>query len=213
MLIALLTNEPDNLCALADGLRAAGHIVRVLHPDSEAADTDAPDAVIAAGPEIPPLAKRLIGADGGCAIALLDQDSLPLWAADSAWSDFVVAPFRPAEVAARIALHVARSREDTSEVIQSGALLIDVSNYSVHLGEERVELTYKEYELLKFLVTHPGRVFTRESLLEHVWGYDYWGGSRTIDVHIRRIRSKLPAGTATLIETVHQVGYRYAAPK
>lgn len=216
MLIGFLTAHPDEYLALADGLRAAGHSLRFISPD---------DCQEIAG-DNPPTALVVVGAEGGspveryaeiepprCVLALLLEDDLSAFPPDGPFTDFSVAPYRAVEVAARLALHQNRQRADESELIHSGGLVIDVSNYTVSVHNERIELTFKEYELLKFLVSHPGRVFTRESLLEQVWGYDYWGGSRTIDVHIRRIRSKLPESTSSRIETVHQVGYRYAVPR
>lgn len=91
-------------------------------------------------------------------------------------------------------------------------LVIDFERYEVHVKGEPVDLTYKEFELLKFLATHPGKPFTREALLDQVWGYDYYGGTRTVDVHIRRLRSKIETGGATYIETVRNVGYKFLAP-
>ena len=91
----------------------------------------------------------------------------------------------------------------------SGGLVIDFERYEVHVKGEPVDLTYKEFELLKFLATHPGKPFTREALLDKVWGYDYYGGTRTVDVHIRRLRSKIEIGGAAYIETVRNVGYKF----
>jgi len=90
-----------------------------------------------------------------------------------------------------------------------GGLVIDFERYEVHVKGEPADLTYKEFELLKFLATHPGKVFTREALLDKVWGYDYYGGTRTVDVHIRRLRAKIEARGATYIETIRNVGYKF----
>ena len=90
-----------------------------------------------------------------------------------------------------------------------GTLVIDFERYEVRVKGEPVDLTYKEFELLKFLATHPGKVFTREALLDKVWGYDYYGGTRTVDVHIRRLRAKIETGTTPYIETVRNVGYKF----
>lgn len=94
-----------------------------------------------------------------------------------------------------------------------GGLVIDFERYEVHVKGEPTDLTYKEFELLKFLVTHPGKVFTREVLLDKVWGYDYYGGTRTVDVHIRRLRSKIEVGGAAYIETIRNVGYKFLGPE
>ena len=90
-----------------------------------------------------------------------------------------------------------------------GGLVIDFERYEVHVHGEPADLTYKEFELLKFLAMHPGKVFTREALLDKVWGYDYYGGTRTVDVHIRRLRSKIETGGEAYIETVRNVGYKF----
>lgn len=93
-----------------------------------------------------------------------------------------------------------------------GGLVINFERYEVHVHGEPVDLTYKEFELLKFLATHQGKVFTREALLDKVWGYDFFGGTRTVDVHIRRLRSKIEVGGATYIETIRNVGYKFLGP-
>ena len=90
-----------------------------------------------------------------------------------------------------------------------GALEIHVDRYEVLLNREPLELTYKEFELLKFLATHPGRVFSRDQLLNQVWGYNFIGGTRTVDVHVRRLRAKLGPKYASLIDTVRNVGYKF----
>ena len=93
-----------------------------------------------------------------------------------------------------------------------GDLVIDFERYEVHVGGAPADLTYKEFELLKFLALHPGKPFTREALLDKVWGYDYYGGTRTVDVHIRRLRAKIEAHGVTYIETVRNVGYKFLEP-
>ncbi len=100
---------------------------------------------------------------------------------------------------------------ESDDVLRQGALAIDTAGYRVYVDGALVELTFKEYELLRFLAMHPGRVYSREALLDKVWGYDYFGGARTVDVHIRRIRSKIERDAFTFIETVRSVGYRFHA--
>ena len=99
------------------------------------------------------------------------------------------------------------------DVIRFGDLSMDLARYEVTLAGKRVELTFKEYQLLKFLASHPGRVFTRQALLAQLWDYDYFGGERTVDVHIRRLRSKIEDQAHTFIETVRGVGYRFQPGK
>jgi len=97
-------------------------------------------------------------------------------------------------------------------VIRSGGVTVDEATYTAKLNGRTLDLTYKEFELLKYLAQHPGRVFTRQQLLQEVWGYDYFGGTRTVDVHVRRLRAKLGSEHETLIGTVRNVGYRFVAP-
>jgi DNA-binding response OmpR family regulator len=125
-------------------------------------------------------------------------------------NDFVVAPYNLPELELRIKrlLHET-TNTDADELIRHGDLIIDLARCEVTLAGRPIELTFREYELLKFLTSHRGRVFTREALLNKVWGYDYYGGDRTVDVHIRRIRSKIEDSNHTFIETVRNIGYRF----
>ncbi len=126
--------------------------------------------------------------------------------------DFLVEPFDGEELVARLRLLSWRTKKISSDqIIKIDDLTIDMMNYDINIDGVPVELTFKEYELLKFMATHRGRVFTREALLDHVWGYDYYGGTRTVDVHIRRLRAKLGPICDSLIETVRNVGYRFTA--
>jgi DNA-binding response OmpR family regulator len=93
-----------------------------------------------------------------------------------------------------------------------GPLLLDTDTYQASLDGVPIDLTYMEYELLKFLASHPGKVFSRETLLSRVWGYEYYGGARTVDVHIRRLRAKLGEAHESLIQTVRSVGYKFGLP-
>ncbi|MCE2465414.1 MAG: response regulator transcription factor [Dehalococcoidia bacterium] len=124
--------------------------------------------------------------------------------------DFIVHPYNPQELVKRIDRVLARSREpESNEVVKTGDLVIDIGKYEISLGGRRVILTYKEYQLLVLLATNPGRVYTRDELLQQVWGYDYFGGTRTVDVHIRRLRSKIESANHSFIETIWNVGYRF----
>ncbi|MBI2846818.1 MAG: response regulator transcription factor [Chloroflexi bacterium] len=124
--------------------------------------------------------------------------------------DFVLSPYRPQEVLLRIRYALWRTKGvDSREVIRCGDLSIDTVKYEVRLAGRLVVLTFKEYELLKFFASNPGKVFTRDTLLSKVWGYDYLGGTRTIDVHIRRLRGKIEDSTHSFIETIRNVGYRF----
>ncbi|QTV80029.1 winged-helix domain-containing protein [Microbacterium sp. NIBRBAC000506063] len=123
--------------------------------------------------------------------------------------DVVLATAGPAEADARIRLALARSADDTPVTrVQTSGLVIDDQSYSAKIHGRSLDLTYKEFQLLHFLATHPSRVFTREQLLSEVWGYDYFGGTRTVDVHVRRLRAKL-GDQEQIIGTVRNVGYRF----
>ncbi len=125
-------------------------------------------------------------------------------------NDFVVSPPDPDELVIRVKQVLWRTRsEQGDDVIRVGDLAINPSTYEVSLKGKRITLRFKEYELLRLLATNPGRVYTREALLSNIWGYDYFGGTRTVDVHIRRLRSKIEDAEHSFIETIWNVGYRF----
>ncbi|HUZ21386.1 MAG TPA: response regulator transcription factor [Acidimicrobiales bacterium] len=126
------------------------------------------------------------------------------------FDDFVLAGAPPAEIEARLTHLLWRTgRGKHHEVIAYGPLALNLETYQAVCAGRPLDLTFMEYELLRFLAAHPGKVFTREVLLSRVWGYEYFGGARTVDVHIRRLRAKLGEEHAHLIETVRSVGYRF----
>ncbi len=128
---------------------------------------------------------------------------------DSSIDDFVVKPYEVNEVTVRIK-RILKQKEgiEGEDIIKCGDLVIDLAKYEVSLNDKPIMLTFREYQLLKFLASNKGKVFTREDLLNKVWGWDYYGGDRTVDVHIRRLRSKIEDPTHTFIETVRNIGYR-----
>jgi two-component system alkaline phosphatase synthesis response regulator PhoP len=126
------------------------------------------------------------------------------------FDDFCVVPMRSGELRRRLEhLFWRTGRGTRPELVEYGPLLLNLETYQAAIGGKPLDLTYMEYELLKFLASHPGKVFTRETLLSRVWGYEYYGGARTVDVHIRRLRAKLGEEHAGLIQTVRSVGYRF----
>ena len=134
-----------------------------------------------------------------------------LTAVQSDWGvdDVILESAGPAEADARIRLAIGRLTEDkSSSKIQTSGVIIDEASYSAKVHGRPLDLTYKEFELLRFFASHPSRVFTREQLLSEVWGYDYFGGTRTVDVHVQRLRAKL-GDLESLIGTVRNVGYRF----
>jgi DNA-binding response OmpR family regulator len=148
-------------------------------------------------------------------IAVLTEGGLIAMSGEWAVDDFVLDTSGPAELDARLRLAVERhaaQSEDTSGRLEIGDLTIDESTYTARLSGNALDLTYKEFELLKFLAMHPGRVFTRSHLVQEVWGYDYFGGTRTVDVHVRRLRAKLGSEHEAMIGTVRNVGYKFVRP-
>ncbi|MGV8969902.1 MAG: response regulator transcription factor [Microbacteriaceae bacterium] len=144
-------------------------------------------------------------------IAILTEGGLTAINAEWGIDDLVVESAGPAEVDSRIRLALGKkdqSNANTSSKIHASGMVIDEASYSAKVHGTPLDLTYKEFELLRFLATHPSRVFTREQLLSEVWGYDYFGGTRTVDVHVRRLRAKL-GDLESLIGTVRNVGYRF----
>ena len=155
------------------------------------------------GVDVPVL---LVATEGGLAAITAD------WGVD----DVVLHTAGPAELEARLRLAIGRmaadeDTDDLPDVIRNGDLTVDEASYTVKLRGRPLDLTYKEFELLKYLAQHPGRVFTRAQLLQEVWGYDYFGGTRTVDVHVRRLRAKLGTEHEQLIGTVRNVGYRFVS--
>ena len=145
-------------------------------------------------------------------IALVSRDRAREIELLTAMNDFVLYPYDARELEMRIKLILSRQPRDADagEIIKIGNLTIDAARYEVTVDGWPVILTLKEYELLKYLVTRRGRVITREVLLDDVWGYDYYGGTRTVDVHIGRLRTKIETGEYSLIRTVRGVGYVFS---
>jgi DNA-binding response OmpR family regulator len=146
-------------------------------------------------------------------IAIVTEGGLAALTSEWGLDDVFLTTSGPAEVETRLRLSIGKTlvaeADDVPGEIRSGELTIDEATYSARLRGRALDLTFKEFELLKYLAQHPGRVFTRAQLLQEVWGYDYFGGTRTVDVHVRRLRAKLGAEYEALIGTVRNVGYRF----
>jgi DNA-binding response OmpR family regulator len=148
-------------------------------------------------------------------LAVVTESGLVALNADWGVDDVILATAGPAETEARLRLALGRLNNAAAVgggLIRAGELTIDPDTYAAKLKGRPLDLTYKEFELLKFLSQHPGRVFTRDQLLREVWGYDYFGGTRTVDVHVRRLRAKLGSEYESMIGTVRQVGYKFVTP-
>jgi len=142
-------------------------------------------------------------------LVVVNQDTISSFRFEVGADDFVLDRASVEEISARLSLVARRAGHgDEATVLKVGDLTVNPDNYQVYVHGRPLDLTYKEFELLKFLAQRPGRVCDRDLLLREVWGYDYYGGTRTVDVHIRRLRAKLGAEHETLIETIRNVGYR-----
>ena len=142
-------------------------------------------------------------------VVVVDQDAVARFRFEYGADDFLITDASVAEISARLSLAARRGGHgDDAAVLKVGDLTVNPDNYQVYVRGRPLDLTYKEFELLKFLAQRPGRVCDRDLLLREVWGYDYYGGTRTVDVHIRRLRAKLGVEHETLIETIRNVGYR-----
>jgi DNA-binding response OmpR family regulator len=216
--LLLLTNALAPSAEVLPALGLLAHQVRIL-PAEPTALVDAPpaDAVLVDARRELAVAKslcRVLRATGMSVplMAVLTEGGLAALTAEWGVDDVLLDSAGPAEVEARLRLAMGRLQEgeDATEVtITSGDVTIDEATYSARVRGRLLDLTYKEFELLKYLAQHPGRVFTRAQLLQEVWGYDYYGGTRTVDVHVRRLRAKLGPEHEVLIGTVRNVGYRF----
>ena len=145
-------------------------------------------------------------------VAVTEEENVDLFDFNSGFIELCFGYPTAGELRSRVKSVRARSTIQSEPLIVHGDLTIDVNSFEVSLEGRNIELTYKEYELLKLFASNPGRVFRREDILNRIWGDDYFGGTRTVDVHVRRLRSKLDDVSHNVIETMWRVGYRFSAP-
>jgi DNA-binding response OmpR family regulator len=221
--ILLAVADPGTAATALPALEFLPHRVRAMGLDPPSL-LDLPDAdlvLLDARTDLQAArsAARLLQVAGLSAPLVLIVTEGGLTALTAEWGarDFILAAASPAEAEARIRLALATpvtiGADEPVEAISRGNLVINPAAYTAKLHGQALDLTYKEFELLRYLAAHPGRVFTRAQLLQEVWGYDYYGGTRTVDVHVRRLRAKLGPENDQLIGTVRNVGYRFDAPK
>jgi DNA-binding response OmpR family regulator len=222
--LLLLTNALQPSAELLPALALLPHHVRIL-PAEPTVLVEAPDcdAVLVDGrhdlASVRSLCRliRTTGVDVPV-LVIVTEGGLTVVAADWGVDDVLLSTAGPAEVEARLRLSAGRlalarnDEEPDASIIRSGGVEIDEASYAAKLDGRGLDLTFKEFELLKYLAQHPGRVFSRQQLLQEVWGYDYFGGTRTVDVHVRRLRAKLGPEHEALIGTVRNVGYRFVLP-
>jgi DNA-binding response OmpR family regulator len=216
--LLLLTNALSPSAEVLPALGLLSHQVRILPAEASAlVDSPAADVILVDARRELAVAKslcRVLRATGISSplMAILTEGGLAGLTAEWGVDDVLLDSAGPAEVEARIRLALTRIAEaEPEEAVQitAGDVVIDEASYSARVRGRLLDLTYKEFELLKYLAQHPGRVFTRAQLLQEVWGYDYFGGTRTVDVHVRRLRAKLGTEHEILIGTVRNVGYRF----
>jgi DNA-binding response OmpR family regulator len=217
--LLVLTDAPD---AALPSLGLLAHVVHPV-PQEPAALLDAPSADLL----VVDARRDLAGARALCRLlrttgiatpllAVVTEGGLAAVTAEWGLDDVLLTDAGPAEVEARIRLALGRAAAPApdagDEVIRGGDLTIDEGTYTARIKGRPLDLTFKEFELLKYLAQHPGRVFSRAQLLQEVWGYDYYGGTRTVDVHVRRLRAKLGPEHEALVGTVRNVGYKFVTP-
>ena len=219
--VTLLTKSRQPTAEVLPSLGLLPHHVTVLPMDAGAlVDRNLGDAVVIDARRDLAAARtftRVLGTVGVAVpvLAVLTEGGLIALSAEWSVDDVILDTAGPAELDARLRLAVERrcaAEEQVPDHVDIGDLTIDETTYAARLCGVPLDLTYKEFELLKFLAQHPGRVFTRTHLVQEVWGYDYFGGTRTVDVHVRRLRAKLGPEHEALIGTVRNVGYKFVRP-
>src|ERR671916_2200582 len=221
MELLLLTADPGPNAVLP-ALSLLSHVVRTAAPEVAALLDAGPYDVVLVDARLDLAGSRslcrLLGSTGldVPVIVVISEGGLVALSADWGSDEILLPTAGPAEVDARLRLLVARRAAEPgagpSGALVLGELVIDEATYTARLKGRPLDLTYKEFELLKYLAQHAGRVFTRAQLLQEVWGYDFFGGTRTVDVHVRRLRAKLGAEHEQMIGTVRNVGYKFVRP-
>ena len=222
--ILLLTNTLGASAEVLPSLALLQHQVRILPAEASIlVDVPEVDCILLDARRDLPNAKalnKLLKSTGvDCPIiTIATEGALSAMNADWGFDDVILDTAGPAEIEARVRIAVGRieannfANDPSSREIRTGEVVIDENSYTAKIKGRSLDLTFKEFELIKFLAQHPGRVFTRAQLLQEIWGYDYFGGTRTVDVHIRRLRSKLGPEHEAIVGTVRNVGYRFTLP-
>ena len=222
--ILLLTNTLGASAEVLPSLALLQHQVRILPAEASIlVDVPEVDCILLDARRDLPSAKalnKLLKSTGvDCPIiTIATEGALSAMNADWGFDDVILDTAGPAEIEARVRIAVGRieannfANDPSSREIRTGEVVIDENSYTAKIKGRSLDLTFKEFELIKFLAQHPGRVFTLAQLLQEIWGYDYFGGTRTVDVHIRRLRSKLGPEHEAIVGTVRNVGYRFTMP-
>ncbi len=214
----LFVDASEEMQPMATALDEAGFVVQHSHLERllDEARAETPAVMLfnlLQRPDLPLIRNILRSADmphGVASLAAVRGGQLESLDFTTGFDDFIVHPVLAEELTARVRRAIwLKSGVESDNTLRAGELHIDLSNYKAYVAGRPVDLTYKEFELLRFLATNRDKVFTREALLNRVWGYDFYGGARTVDVHVRRLRSKIEDNVHTFIETVRNVGYRF----
>lgn len=216
-IVVVITDSAPRESDIVEALRPSGLQLRYrrLSDDVEELILERPDVVVVDVPDdrrVPPVVEPILQAQGLESIgviAVIGEAGLHEASGIGRLADIVLRPLRAEELVARVRRPLLARGRESMERIEVGELLIDIRGYEASVKGERLDLTYQEFKLLKFLASHPGRAFTREQLLARVWGYDFFGGSRTVDIHVRRIRAKVGHPYAGCLRTIRNVGYKW----
>ena len=217
----LIIDASEEMQPVAEALEGAGFVVTQAPMSRLLTDPPADSPTVwlfhmLGRSDVPAMRNVLRSPDlphGTASLVVVRSDQLATLDFSAGFDDFIVYPALTEEIAARVRRAIwLKSGVESDNTLRADDLHIDLANYKVYVAGRPVDLTYKEYELLRFLATNRDKVFTREALLNRVWGYDFYGGARTVDVHIRRLRSKIEDRTHVFIETVRNVGYRFRVP-
>jgi DNA-binding response OmpR family regulator len=216
--LLIIANETDQARRLSSEMSQRGYVCSVSRDDEDTLERvmgKAPSLVCvdmagSGSQRFRTLCQKLRQEKHIPVIAVVPREMLDNLGPGIELDDFVVGPCDVTELVARVRRILGHKANAVDNgLIRRGDLAIDPAQYEVSIGDRRVTLTFREYQLLVFLATNEGKVFTREALLDKVWGWDYYGGDRTVDVHVRRLRSKIEDGTHSFIETVRNIGYRF----
>ena len=215
MLVAVYPEQPS--AALTEALLEAGYRPVPIADAAAVADGRPGEgwkAIVVELGEDPTAAlavARRVRNDGGAPLLVVaSRAQVNLLEDGESYDDFVLSPIDRLEIRVRLGRLAERGSEDPgTEILRFKDLELNQATYQARIGKSPIDLTYMEYELLRFFVSNPARVWSREQLLSRVWGYDYFGGARTVDVHVRRLRAKLGEERASWITTVRSVGYRF----
>lgn len=214
----LFVDASEEMQPMAAALDEAGFVVQHSHLERLLDEARAETPVVMLfnllqRADLPLIRNMLRSADmphGVASLAAVRSGQLESFDFSTGFDDFIVHPVLAEELTARVRRAIwLKSGVESDNTLRAGELHIDLSNYKAYVAGRPIDLTYKEFELLRFLATNRDKVFTREALLNRVWGYDFYGGARTVDVHVRRLRSKIEDNAHTFIETVRNVGYRF----